>query len=288
MKKFDTLLPMNLQFFAEGEGSEVSETTQEVAAPETEETVSEGTEDTGVEEVESTEPQPQSPETNRAFAEMRRRMEAAERRQKEVDERYAQQFGGYTNPETGQPIRSAEDYMEAMAAQERVKAREQLQQNNIDPSLIDNLIANSPVVRQAQEATKELNQYRIQQQINEDLNKILALDSSYDSIESLMKDPVMNEVASYIESHPGVRADEAFKIVNYDRLKSSAVGAAKQAAVNQVKSKNHLNTGASLSVDDSLEDIPADQLEMYKEAFPGKPLKEIKALYNKAISLRRS
>ena len=63
--------------------------------------------------------------------------------------------------------------------------------------------------------------------------------------------------------------------------------AAKQAAINSVKAKNHLATGASLDVGDTGEDIPADMIEMYKEAFPDRPMAELKALYNKAIKARR-
>lgn len=283
----EKLVELDLQFFADGEG-ETSESvnTQEVAEPETE-TVSEEAEETGVENVESTEPQPQSAETNRAFAEMRRRMEAAERKAADIDAMYAKQFGAYSNPETGQPIRSAKDYADAMAAQERIRAREQLKENNIDPALIDNMIANSPVVRQAQEATNELNSYRAQKQLDEDLKKILTFDNRFSSIEELKADPSMMEVADYVSTHPGVRADEAYKIINYERLTSSNGAAAKQAAINSIKGKNHLATGAALNVDDNTEDIPASQLQMYKDAFPDKTLKEIKSLYNKAIGLRR-
>ena len=285
MKRF--LIPMNLQYFADGEGTE-SANTSEVAEQTTEtvETADTETETDSVTE-EVAEPQTQSAETNRAFADMRRRMEAAERKAAEVDALYAKQFGGYSNPETGQPIRSAADYAEAMAAQERIKAREELKANNINPDLIDNLIAQSPVVRQAEAATRELNQYRMQQQISEDLNKILALDKRFNSIEQLMSDPIMGEVAGYIEQHPGIRADEAYKIVNYDRALTSNTAAAKQAAINSIKGKNHLATGTALNVDDSAEDIPAQQLEMYKEAFPGKTVKELKALYNRALSARK-
>jgi len=283
----EKLVELDLQFFADGEG-ETSESvnTQEAAEPETE-TVSEEAEETGVENVESTEPQPQSAETNRAFAEMRRRMEAAERKAADIDAMYAKQFGAYSNPETGQPIRSAKDYADAMAAQERIRAREQLKENNIDPALIDNMIANSPVVRQAQEATNELNSYRAQKQLDEDLKKILTFDNRFSSIEELKADPSMMEVADYVSTHPGVRADEAYKIINYERLTSSNGAAAKQAAINSIKGKNHLATGAALNVDDNTEDIPASQLQMYKDAFPDKTLKEIKSLYNKAIGLRR-
>ena len=288
MKKLELLLPMNLQFFADGEeGGETSENTQEVAEPETV-TVSEEAEGTESVTEEAADPQPQSAETNRAFAEMRRRMEAAERKAADIDAMYAKQFGSYSNPETGEPIRSAKDYAEAMAAQERIKAREQLKQNNIDPALIDNMIANSPVVRQAQEATNELNSYRAQRQLEEDLKKILTFDNHFSSLDELKADPIMGEVAQYVSSHPGVRADEAYKIVNYDRAKSSSGEAAKQATINSIKGKNHLATGAAINVDDGgLEDIPADQVEMYKYAFPDKTMKEIKALYNKAIGRRR-
>lgn len=286
MKK--NLINLDLQYFAEGEG-EASVNTQESAQPETDETTVEST-DEGTESVETEEaatPHPQSPETNRAFADLRRRAEAAERKAAELDQYYAKQFGQYTNPETGQPIKSAQDYLDAMAAQERARAREQLKENNIDPSIIDAMIQNSPIVRQAEAATQELNQYRIRQQMNEDLNKILALDSSYSSIEELMKSPAMNDVVEFIENHPGIRADEAYKIVNYDRVLSSKANAAKQAAINSVKAKNHLATGSAVTVDESAEDIPAAQLEMYKEAFPGKTIKEIKALYNRALGARK-
>ena len=286
MKK--NLINLDLQFFAEGEG-EASVNSQEAAEPETDTTNVDSTPETETDSVteEAAEPQTQSAETNRAFADMRRKMEAAERKAAELDNLFASQFGQYSNPETGQPIKSAQDYLAAMQAQERAKAKEELKANNIDPEIVDRLIANSPIVKQAEAATAELNQFRVRQQMTEDLHKILAIDNSFSSVEELMQSPVMNDVVSFIESHPGIRADEAYKIVNFDRLSSSKGEAAKQAAINQVKGKNHLATGAAVNVDESAEDIPASQLEMYKEAFPGKTIKEIKALYNRALSARK-
>jgi hypothetical protein len=288
MKDLKLRIPMNLQFFAEGEGDvESSENVSEVA----DQTTGEGEESTETESAETTEevtePQFDTEKANAAFANMRREAEAAKKAQADLDRMFAEQFGQYKNPETGQPIKSAQDYLNAMAAQERAKAKEELRANNIDPNLIDNLIANSPIVKQAEAATAELNQFRVRQQMTEDLHKILAIDNSFSSVEELMQSPVMNDVVSFIESHPGIRADEAYKIVNFDRLSSSKGEAAKQAAINQVKGKNHLATGAAVNVDESAEDIPASQLEMYKEAFPGKTIKEIKALYNRALSARK-
>lgn len=287
MKKFkDGLLRYNLQFFAEdGEGT--SETTQEVAEPETAD-VDEGTGITDEGETEEAAAPPvQSEDANRAFASMRRAKEAAERRAADIDAQYARQFGNLRNPETGQPIRGAQDYFDALAAQERMAAREQLKQNNVDPSLIDKMIANSPVIRQAEAATAELNSIRAQQFIDEDVKEVMRIDPSLTNREDFFKDPGVIESVNYIQSHPGMRLSDAYKIVNFDRLSSSKTAAAKQAVINQVKGQSHLANGNGLNVQDSSEDIPASMLEDFKDMFPDKSMKELKALYNRTLQSRR-
>ena len=284
MKKYEDQLTMNLQFFAEGEG-EVGEGANETEIAEQSEGVeTEQTETEGVTE-ETADPQPQSPEVNAAFADMRRRMEAAERKAAEVDSLYAKQFGGYKNPETGQPIRSARDYAEAMLAQQRVQARQQLQQNNIDPSLIDNLVANSPVVRQAQATMAELTNMRAQQEVDRDIIEVLKLDPSLNSKDDLMKDPSFSMVIDKVRS--GMSLVDAYKLVNFDRLSSSKTAAARQAVVNQVKGQAHLSNGTGINVNDSLEDIPANMVDKFKDMFPEKSMKELKELYNKTITSRQ-
>jgi hypothetical protein len=280
MKKFE-LFPMNLQYFAEGEGE--GETAPEAAAPVEETAASE--EPTGEAVEESTEPQFDTDKQNAAFAQMRRRMEAAERKAAEIDAIYAKQFEGYTNPETGAPIRSARDYADALAAQQRLQAREKLEQANVDPDLIDNLIANSPVLRQAEEAMAELNQIRTEKAIEEDIKEVLKLDASLTSREDLFKDPSFAKVLERVQS--GMNLVDAYKLENFERLTGSKTAAAKQAVINQVKGQSHLTNGTAITSTDSLEDIPPNMLEMYKEAFPDKSMKDLKALYNQSISNRR-
>ena len=265
---------MNLQFFAEEDGADVNEV-EAVEQPEGE--VAEATSE------EPDEPQFQTEKANAAFASMRRELEASRRQQQEIDAMYARQYGQYTNPETGQPIRSARDYFEAMAAQERVTARAQMQEKGIDPSVIDSMIANSPAVRQAQAVTSELNNYRAQQMMNEDFNKVLQLDPTLKSAEDIVNDSSYAQVVEYCQRVPGMRFSEAYKLVNFDKLSGLKGEAAKQATINSVKSKNHLSTGSALNVPDSDEDIPASSLDSWKETFPEKSMKELKALYNKAV-----
>lgn len=284
MKEKD-LLAMNLQFFAEDSEDEGVNETEPAEQSEFE---SEDAEPTGEEvQEEPAAPQFDTDRANAAFASMRRELEAARREQADIDALYARQYGGYTNPETGQPITSARDYFEAMEAQERMQARAQLQENNIDPRMIDNMIANSPAVRQAKAATAELNSYRASRMMDEDFKKVLALDPTKTSEDDILNDPAYLTVVNYIETHPGTRFDEAYKIVNFERLAESRGAAAKQAVVNQVKSKNHLSTGTSIDVKDSDEDIPPAMVEQYKEMFPEKSMKELKALYNNTLKSRR-
>ena len=286
MRKYENgLLAMNLQYFAE-EGESASEGVNETAPADqsvTEGEVTDGGETEGVTEA-AAEPQPQSPETNAAFANMRRQLQEANRRLADTDAMFARQFGKYKNPETGEPIRSAKDYYEAMAAQERAHAREQMQQNGIDPEMIDNLIANSPAVRQAQAVTAELNTYRAQQRLEADYKEILALDPSLNGVEDILNDPSMPLMTEKVAQ--GMSLVDAYKIVNFDRVFASKEAAVKQQTVNQVKGKNHLATGASINVNDTEEDIPAESIEKWKEMFPEKSSKELKALYNKTINSR--
>lgn len=285
------LMRYNLQFF--GEETSEGATEAEVAdQPESEGEVTE-TEDTSQGETgsneEATEPQVQSEDANRAFANLRRAKEAAERRAAEIDSLYARQFGNLRNPETGQPIRGAQDYFDALAAQERMATREELRQNNVDPSLIDKMIANSPVMRQAQAATAELNSIKSQQLIEDDVKEVMRIDPSLSSREDFFKDPSVVQAVNYIQGHPErkLRLSEAYKIVNFDRLSSSKTAAAKQAVINQVKGQSHLANGNGLNVQDTSEDIPANMLDSFKDMFPDKSMKELKVLYNKTLQSRR-
>ena len=285
MKKYENGLIYNLQFFADEDGASEGVNETETA----EQSVDEGevteTEDTGVETEEAAEPQTQSAETNAAFANMRRQLQAANQRLADTDAMFARQFGQYKNPETGQPIRSAKDYSEAMLAQERIQAREQMQQNGIDPNVIDNLIANSPAVRQAQAATAELNAYRAQQVLESDFKEILALDPSLNSKDDILNDPSLPAMLDRVSQ--GMRLVDAYKIVNFDRVFASKESAVKQQTINQVKGKNHLTTGASINVNDGEEDIPANMVSQYKDWFPEKSMKELKKLYNTTMKNRQ-
>lgn len=279
---------LNLQFFAEeGENADGEGVNETEPAEQSESAAVESAEGNESENEVVAEPQTQSAETNAAFANMRRQLEAAEKRQRDIDAMYAQKFGQYTNPETGQPIRSAADYAEAMAAQERAQARAKLQEANIDPGIIDNMIANSPAIRAAQEATAELNNIKANQMMEEDFRAVLAIDPTKSNFDDIINDPSYGAVVDYVSRVPGMRFSEAYKLVNFDRLSSSNTAAAKQAVINQVKGQSHLTNGTGVTTTEAGEDIPAGMIENFKERFPDKSMKELKALYNLVIKSQK-
>lgn len=277
--KYTEAMELDLQFFAE-EGSEEPE----AATPETSDEVTEESE--GEEETATAE---QSPELNSQFAEVRRRAEADARRKYEAkaaanNRLIAERFKGYTNPETGAAITTVEEYMEALAAQDRARAKAQMQEAGIDPDMLDRAIANSPVVRRAEEIERQNQQYQVDAMINEDIKTIIDFDPSITSAADVYAQPNWNDVIGYCQNHPGVRLAEAYKLINFDRLSEARMKAGEQAAINQAKGKDHLKVATGTSNEDRSVDIPSGVLDMWKQAYPDKSGKELKALYNMTLS----
>lgn len=288
----ENLLPLNLQYFAE----DVDNESPEVVEPEEDESVLEDgeeseEEETGEgEEAESTD-QPehvQTAEENANYANIRRKAEADARRrfdeqQRMIDAQYAQMFQGYTNPETGAPILSASDYIAAMAAQERQTARAQMAEAGIDANSLNKLIENNPTVMQAKQAIATINEQNADRMLQEDFESILAIDPEIGSIDAIPTTQGYSDAVQYTIDHPGIRLAEAYKLVNFDRLANRKTAAAKQAAINAQKSKEHLSKTAGIAANNTAEEIPAGDIEKWKDWFPDKSMKELKKLYNKAI-----
>lgn len=297
-KEFEPAMKLNLQFFADG----VHDETPETVDPEIADT--EETNDTELDEAENTEEEDdpealddsdeqseghvQTPEENAIYANMRRRAEAEAQRkfeaqQRAIDAQYAQMFAGYTNPITGEPIRSANDYIAAMAAQERQNAENQMAAAGIDKNLLNNLIENNPTVIEAREAIRRANDAQAESMIHEDYRKILEIDPTIGNEADVPASEGFAEAIQYTVDHPGIRLSDAYKIVNFDRLSSSKTQAARQAAISKAKSKEHLSVASGINAPSDGEDIPSGVLSMWKEAFPEKTPAQLKALYNKSI-----
>lgn len=250
----------------------------------TEESVDSSTISSSEENVESAEPQesqdstkapePQQVDVNAIAAAARRKSEAE---LKAVDAEFERRFGHLTNPKTGQPIRSQRDYLEALDAQEELRAKEQLKQQGVDPKVLDNLINNNPQIRQAQAVMAQQQQMLTINQINNDVAELSKMDPAIVSLESVPPDVLqmsMNRNMSLVD---------AYKIVNFGKVSSTQQAAIQQQAINQAKGKSHLNPVNGVATPDDGVEIPQANLAMWKEMFPDKTAAELKKLYNKTL-----
>lgn len=229
---------------------------------------------------ETTEAPEQEPEQQQtvdvnAIAAAARRKSEAEMRARDAE--YARRFGHLKNPKTGQPIRSERDYLAALDAQEEMKAKEQLQQNGVDPSVLDNFINNNPVIRQAQAVIEQQKAQATFSQINADIAELGKLNPSITSL-----DTVPPDVMKFSMDH-NIDLVSAYKVVYFGKVSSEQQAAITQQAINQAKGKSHLNPVNGVATPDDGVDIPVSELDMWKDAFPNKSAAELKKLYNKTL-----
>lgn len=109
----------------------------------------------------------QSQEQNSFYADIRRKAEADAKAQaqKEIDQFYSQQYGEYG-------IHSKSDYEKAVQAQQEQQQREQYQAAGLDPDMINQIINDNPIVKQANEIiTKQQQDTKINAEIQDLFNE---------------------------------------------------------------------------------------------------------------------
>ena len=235
----------------------------------------EGVTEQGTQDAEEQEPQI---DVNAIAAAARRK---SEQQLHAIDAEYARRFGHLKNPKTGQPIRSQADYLAALDAQEEMKAKDQLQQNGVDPSVLDTLIANNPMIRQAQAVMEQARNQQTFNMISEDIAELNKLDPSIVSLETIPNIDAINAIVQ--RSGGSIRLSEAYKIVNFGKVSENKQAAIRQNAINQAKGKQHLSPVNGVATPDEGVEIPSDVLSMWKETFPDKSNEELKKLYNKTL-----
>lgn len=288
------LYPLNLQFFAEGEeligANETDTAEQSEVTTEDQTTETELSEPTGNEPTlqNDTPPTPvQSAEDNTKYATARRQAEREfQEKQRQVDNYYATKFAGYTNPITNQPIRSEQDYRNALDAQEIVKQRQELQEKGIDPDMLSQIVSrqveNNPVVRQAQAVMQDTINKQSNQMITEDIKEIMRIDPNVKSIDDIAKLPNVSQILSLTQT--GMRFSDAYKVANMDSLINNKAGAAKQAAINNMKGTQHLNATNNINANnDNSVDIPSSKLTNWQDAYPDLSMAELRKKYNQTL-----
>lgn len=289
---------MNPKFFPDydmsGEtGVEVTDNTadqsteDEVVSDTTEETTETGTDEAETEtdssaETDEAEAKPERDRERDAIAAAARR--EAERRLKERDEEFARRFEGFSNPITGQPIRSEKDYFDALDAQAQLRTANELKSHGVDPKILEEAINNSPIVRQANSVLQTMQKQESERMIADDIAAISKIDSDIQTFDDLAQSENFQEVMNLVKSNQ-LRLADAYRLANFERLAQKQLQAAKQAAVNQARGKNHLTaTGGTSNTADGMVDIPDNAKAAWKRAYPDLSPSELKKKYNHSIS----
>ena len=273
------LLDLNLQLF--GEEGEVADVEASEAVEPTEETTEAESEETGEKEEGNAEPTEQSAEENARYAAIRRRAEedARNKYQSEMNalnQRVAAMCQGVTHPVTGQPITNVNDYMDALQIQQRQANEQELQEKGVDPQIIDRMIAQNPVVMQAQQVIEQNKMVAAENALQRDLAEITKFDPNIKGINDLAALPEFSEMLDRV-SH-GMSLVDAYKIVNYGK----STDAARQQAINQMRGKEHLATQSGVEQDEEYVEVPSEIMSRWKSE--GKTEKQIRELYKSVAS----
>ena len=282
MKK--NLLELDLQHFADEVENAGANDVEESAAPQEEETTEAEVTET-VENDGNDEPQEQSAEENARYAAIRRRAEEEAKRKYEsrimtMNQKVAALCQGLTNPVTGQPISNVEEYFDALAAQQRKANEQELEEKGVDPKLIDRMIAQNPVVMQAQQVIEQNQMMATEQRLQNDLAELSKIDPNIKGIHDLAEMPNFPQMLEYLERNKNASIVDAYKVFNFDTIMQHTNDSARQQAINQMRGKSHLATQPQgIATDNDDVEVPAEIMKSMKE--DGKTEKQIRETYRK-------
>lgn len=230
----------------------------------------------------------QSAEENAKFAAVRRQAEAEakakyEQQIKKQNDLVKGMFGKFKNADTGKPIETVEDYIAAMEVQQRRQQEKELIEKGVNPKLIEEMIENSPAMREAKAVLEKSKQEEAQRAIDADLKAITAMDSDIKSFADLENSENFQTILGYVKQN-GLSLVDAYKLANSDKLLNKQTAAAKQAAINSAKSMSHLETtkGVSQPSKDFVP-IPHAVLERWQEAYPSLTMEQLTQKYNSVM-----
>lgn len=222
-------------------------------------------------------------EQNAQFAAQRRRQEEAQRleqaKQQARDAVYAEQFKDKVNPYTGQPIRTEADYK---AYQQQYNA-EVLQNAGINQAQFDQMVNSDPRIIQAQqyiaqqEAMKQqAKQLHEKHKLDDSVAKIRKFDKSVKTEQDIINNPHFQQIAEMYGR--GYSLEDAYYLANRSEMEQKKQAAARQQAVNQVTSKQHMKATGQNGAGDEIV-VPSDVMAAYRRMNPKATEAEIKKHY---------
>lgn len=225
----------------------------------------------------------QTPEQDRAYAELRRKAEAAERlatetkaqyqRDIEIARKYGSEYGVYSDADISEKYGESHG-IHNVAQLEEVIQRQEYEAKGIDPDMIKKIVDDHPAIRQAKAQEQAYMKAREDSFLVESFNE---LTKEYPEI-AKAEDVPADVWRKWRNGSTGLTLVEAYYVANRKEILAKQTGAAKQATLNNIQSKDHVRGNGKGTETDTTR-IPDDVMEMYKRFNPGKTMDEYKKHY---------
>jgi hypothetical protein len=243
-----------------------------------------GEQDKGVvPEVEVAAQPKQTAEQDRFFADNRRKLEAAEKRandaetqrttDREIAKKYGQQYGVFSDADVAEKYGKSHG-VNTIAEFETALRNEEYTKAGIDPEMINKIVNDHPSIKRAEAAE--------QASIKSQQDRFLV-----DSFSELTKEfPDMAKAEDvpvdvwrkWNNGSSGITLADAYALVNRKEITAKQADATKQATLNSIQGKGHLQ-GNGKGVEGDTVRVPDDVMEMYKRFNPKQTTEQIKAHY---------
>ena len=240
----------------------------------------------------------QTPEERRENAARRRRAEQQEAidraveqaRQEERDaaQKNLSEFfstANLKNTITGAPITTMDEFREWKSAYDAAKLQKDLKAGKLTPEALDVAISANPTVKRAEEIIRQNEEVKraqerqaAQARVDADIQEIHKLDPSINSVQDLINMPNSKEFYSLVKR--GNSFLDAYRLANVDKLTAARAEQARQQAMNNARSKDHLRPTTGQQGTGAVS-VPADEMAMFRAINPGATEAQIQAYYNK-------
>lgn len=221
-------------------------------------------------------------EAERDAAVQKAKEEAMAEAQRFLDEAFAK--SGIINPYTEKPVQSKKEYEEYQKRFAEEQAKNVQRRAGMSDDEFHKFVESLPEVREARQAKQAAEESQraardaeARVKVEEQIREIGKLDPSIQSIEDLSKMPTYPQFYELVKK--GNSLPDAFKLANYETLTRSAAAGAKQAALNAVQGKQHLEGTKPRGSGQT--QVPQDVREMYRVFNPGATDAEIQRHYEK-------
>ena len=159
--------------------------------------------------------------------------------------------------------------------------KKELEDKGIDPKAIEQIINNSPRMKEAERMLADYHRREVEQLIEKDIAELNTFDPNITSF-----DTIPLEVRQHAQAN-NISLVLAYKDLNFGKVTQQKESAIRQTTINQLSGKAHLAPANGVVAADNLVDIPANEYDTWQRGFPNLSALELKKKYNSFLNSQK-